>query len=253
MSPGSPNGHKDGDGGLRLVRRREMTGWEKQIGALNLIVGDLERSTAFYRDVFGQPVQHQDEDTAMFRFKDTYLFLQRGSAHEDAPAAEVLDLAEKRVGQFVFIVDDVDAVRSTRNSVQIRIALAAQAANAFARKPDGEQEGHDRESPFLVPRDPRSNALETDRRVLRLRVRVEDERCLHGRRDEREDSEDGERLSAGEVRAEGVDTGGDHERRVDPDRPDEERPYGTQLSDPRHPAGLLRKLAGASRSPRPQT
>ena len=81
-----------------------MAGWEKQIGAINLIVGDLERSTAFYRDVFGLPVQHQDEDTAMFRFKDTYVFLQRGAAHEDAPAAEVLDLAEKGVGQFVFIV-----------------------------------------------------------------------------------------------------------------------------------------------------
>ena len=57
----------------------------EQIGAINLIAEDLERSTAFYRDVFGLPVQHQDEDTAMFRFKDTYVFLQRGAAHEDAP------------------------------------------------------------------------------------------------------------------------------------------------------------------------
>jgi catechol 2,3-dioxygenase-like lactoylglutathione lyase family enzyme len=37
----------------------------QQIGAVNLIVGDLERSKAFYRDVFGLPLQHEDEDTAM--------------------------------------------------------------------------------------------------------------------------------------------------------------------------------------------
>jgi lactoylglutathione lyase len=86
--------------------------WEKQIGAINLIVGDLERSTAFYRGVFGLAPQHEDDETAMFRFKDTYLFLQRGSEHEDVPAGEVLELAKKGVGQFVVIVGDVDAVRA---------------------------------------------------------------------------------------------------------------------------------------------
>ena len=37
-----------------------MAEWQKQIGAINLIVGDLERSKAFYRDVFGLPLQHED-------------------------------------------------------------------------------------------------------------------------------------------------------------------------------------------------
>jgi catechol 2,3-dioxygenase-like lactoylglutathione lyase family enzyme len=89
-----------------------MAGWEKQIGAINLIVRDLEASTAFYRNVFGLPLQFADEDTAAFRFKDTYVFLQRGAAHEDAPASEVLALAEQGVGQFAIIVPDVDAVRA---------------------------------------------------------------------------------------------------------------------------------------------
>jgi lactoylglutathione lyase len=89
-----------------------MAEWEKQIGAINLIVGDLERSKVFYREVFGLPLQHEDEDTAMFRFKDTYVFLQRGSAQQVAPAGDVLGLAETGVGQFVIIVDDVDAVRA---------------------------------------------------------------------------------------------------------------------------------------------
>jgi len=39
--------------------------WPKQIGAVNLIVGDLERSKAFYRDIFGLPLQHEDEESAM--------------------------------------------------------------------------------------------------------------------------------------------------------------------------------------------
>jgi catechol 2,3-dioxygenase-like lactoylglutathione lyase family enzyme len=89
-----------------------MAEWEKRIGAINLIVGDLKRSSAFYRDVFGLPLKHEDEDTAMFQFNDTYVFLQRGPAHEDSPAGEVLDLAETGVGQFAMIVDDVDAVRA---------------------------------------------------------------------------------------------------------------------------------------------
>lgn len=89
-----------------------MAEWAKQIIAINLIVGDLDRSTAFYKKVFGMPPRHQDEDTAMFCFKDTYVFLQRGSAHEDAPTGEVLELAERGVGQFAIIVEDVEAARA---------------------------------------------------------------------------------------------------------------------------------------------
>jgi catechol 2,3-dioxygenase-like lactoylglutathione lyase family enzyme len=92
--------------------RPEMAEWEKKIGAINLIVGDLERSKAFYREVFGLLLQHEDEDGAMFRFGDTYVFLQRGAAHQDGPSTDVLSLAQKGVGQFVIFVDDVDAVRA---------------------------------------------------------------------------------------------------------------------------------------------
>ena len=89
-----------------------MAEWEKQIAAINLIVGDLERAKAFYRDAFGLTLQHEDEETAMFRFKDTYVFLQRGPVDEDGPSGEVLRLAQNGVGQFAIIVEDVDAVRA---------------------------------------------------------------------------------------------------------------------------------------------
>lgn len=88
-----------------------MAEWVKKIGAINLIVGDLEPSKAFYRDVFGLPLLHEDEETAMFRLGDTYVFLQRGAAHQDGASGDVLSLAQKGVGQFVIFVDDADAVR----------------------------------------------------------------------------------------------------------------------------------------------
>jgi catechol 2,3-dioxygenase-like lactoylglutathione lyase family enzyme len=89
-----------------------MAEWEKQIAAINLIVGDLERGKSFYRQVFGLTLQHEDEETAMFRFKDTYVFLQRGQADRDGPSGEVLRLAQDGIGQFAIIVSDVDAVRA---------------------------------------------------------------------------------------------------------------------------------------------
>jgi catechol 2,3-dioxygenase-like lactoylglutathione lyase family enzyme len=95
--------------------------WEKKIGAINLIVGDLERSKAFYREVFRVRPQHEDEDSAMFRFMDTYVFLQRGSAHQDGPSGDVLSLAQSGVGQFVIFVDDVDAVRGELDEARVAI------------------------------------------------------------------------------------------------------------------------------------
>src|SRR5512132_1624001 len=61
----------------------------------------------------------RDEDTAMFRFKDTYVFLQRGAAHQDGASGDVLSLAQKGVGQFVIFVDDVDAVHAELDHAQV--------------------------------------------------------------------------------------------------------------------------------------
>ena len=88
-----------------------MAEWEKQIVAINLIVGDLDRSKTFYREVFGLPPQHEEEDVAVFRFKNMYVMLQHDPAHQ-APPGEVLGRAQKGVGQFAILVEDVDAVRA---------------------------------------------------------------------------------------------------------------------------------------------
>ena len=96
-----------------------MAEWKKQINAINLIVGDLERAKAFYRDVFALPLQFEEEETAMFRLADTFFFLQRGETHQDGPSTDALSMAKKGVGQFVIFVDDVDAVHAELDEAQV--------------------------------------------------------------------------------------------------------------------------------------
>ena len=99
----NPQNHTDGEA------RRDMAEWEKQISAITLVVGDLDRSKTFYREVFGLPPLHEEEDLAIFGFKNMYLALRRDPAHQP-PGREVLALAEKGLGQFAIRVGDVDAV-----------------------------------------------------------------------------------------------------------------------------------------------
>jgi catechol 2,3-dioxygenase-like lactoylglutathione lyase family enzyme len=86
-----------------------MAEWEKQIFAINLIAGDLERSKTFYREVFGLSPLDEEEGFALFRFKDTFIALRHDPAHQ-APPGGFAGLARKGVGQFAIVVEDVDAV-----------------------------------------------------------------------------------------------------------------------------------------------
>jgi catechol 2,3-dioxygenase-like lactoylglutathione lyase family enzyme len=88
-----------------------MAEWDKQINAMSLIVGDLERSKTFYREVFGLPPLDEEDDLVVLGFKNMYVALRRDPAHQP-PGREVLDLAQQGLGQFSIWVEDVDAVRS---------------------------------------------------------------------------------------------------------------------------------------------
>ena len=88
-----------------------MTNWEKRVDCINLIVGDLERSKAFYRDVFGlQPVHEEENVAAVFRFDNTHLEVRHDPAHESSPPAEALRWAQQGAGQFGIFVEDLAAV-----------------------------------------------------------------------------------------------------------------------------------------------
>jgi catechol 2,3-dioxygenase-like lactoylglutathione lyase family enzyme len=86
--------------------------WEKRIFALNLVVGDLDRSKAFYREVLGLAPLNEDEDFALFRLTDLFVALRLDPAHDATPSGEILALAHQGIGQFAIVVDDVDAVRA---------------------------------------------------------------------------------------------------------------------------------------------
>jgi catechol 2,3-dioxygenase-like lactoylglutathione lyase family enzyme len=88
-----------------------MSEWEKEVGAIVLFVEDLERSKAFYADVFGLPVRHEDDDSAMFRFQNTMVvLLKTGAAHElIGPAAVASPDAGSRFQLSIF-TGDLDAV-----------------------------------------------------------------------------------------------------------------------------------------------
>jgi catechol 2,3-dioxygenase-like lactoylglutathione lyase family enzyme len=84
--------------------------WEREIGAMTLLVADLERSKQFYQDAFSLTAQYEDADSVMFRFKDMYVFLRKAPVADGPPADTVLELALGGAGQFAIIVEDVDAV-----------------------------------------------------------------------------------------------------------------------------------------------
>jgi catechol 2,3-dioxygenase-like lactoylglutathione lyase family enzyme len=84
--------------------------WEKEIGAMTLLVADLGASKEFYQDAFGLTAQHEDAVSVMFRFKNMYVFLRKAAVTDGPPADTALELAQAGAGQFAIIVDDVDAV-----------------------------------------------------------------------------------------------------------------------------------------------
>lgn len=88
-----------------------MTDWERKIGAMTLFVPDLDRAREFYQDAFGADAQTMDDDTAMVRFQDMFVFLRKAATAQD-PLPEIVHEARNGAGQFAIIVDDVDAVSS---------------------------------------------------------------------------------------------------------------------------------------------
>jgi catechol 2,3-dioxygenase-like lactoylglutathione lyase family enzyme len=89
-----------------------MSSWVmKGVGAITLFVEDLATSKAFYAEVFGLPMIHEDDDSAVFDFGNAVINLLRTAA-----ATELIEPATPggpgdgpRV-QLTLQVADVDAV-----------------------------------------------------------------------------------------------------------------------------------------------
>jgi catechol 2,3-dioxygenase-like lactoylglutathione lyase family enzyme len=93
------------------VAGTDVAAWPTAISAITLFVEDLARTKRFYQDVFGLPIQYEDDASAVFNFGNTLVnLLASGEAPElIAPAAVAPPDAGARY-QFTISVDDVDAM-----------------------------------------------------------------------------------------------------------------------------------------------
>jgi lactoylglutathione lyase len=83
----------------------------KSVDVITLFTEDLERSTAFYRDVFGLVMVFADENSAVFRFENTTInLLDARAARGLVEPAAVADAEGGSRLVFTIEVDDVDAV-----------------------------------------------------------------------------------------------------------------------------------------------
>jgi len=84
--------------------------WPGPISAITLFVDDLAAAKQFYRDVFGLPVAFEDDNSAVFKFKNTLInLLKTTAAGELIEPARVATRESGARSQFTIEVDDVDA------------------------------------------------------------------------------------------------------------------------------------------------
>lgn len=85
--------------------------WPGGIFAVTLFVEDLPAAVQFYRRVFGLPVEFEDDNSAVFKFKNTLInLLKTASAGELVEPARVAERDAGARAVFTIHVDDVDAM-----------------------------------------------------------------------------------------------------------------------------------------------
>jgi catechol 2,3-dioxygenase-like lactoylglutathione lyase family enzyme len=88
--------------------------WPKAIDAITLFVEDLAAAKQFYGDVFGLPIYHEDDNSAVFKFGETLINLLKITEADELISPAVV--ASREAGSrmvFTIGVDDVDAMCET--------------------------------------------------------------------------------------------------------------------------------------------
>ncbi len=88
-----------------------MTSWPQDISAITLFVEDLETTKQFYLNVFGLPILFEDDNSSVFKFKNTIINLLKTTAAPEL--IEPATVASPEAGSravFTITVDDVDAM-----------------------------------------------------------------------------------------------------------------------------------------------
>src|SRR5207253_768440 len=94
----------------RVVGRGANVGsWPSGISAITLFTENLAETKRFYQEVFGLPVDFEDDASAVFDFGDTLInLLKTDAAHELIEPVPVAPPATGARVQFTITVDDVD-------------------------------------------------------------------------------------------------------------------------------------------------
>ena len=83
----------------------------KSVGAITMFIDDTQRSKAFYEQVFGAKIVHEDENAVAFEFENMVVnMLCVPAAHELIAPAPVGDAGVPRRFQLTIWVQDTDAV-----------------------------------------------------------------------------------------------------------------------------------------------
>jgi catechol 2,3-dioxygenase-like lactoylglutathione lyase family enzyme len=83
----------------------------ERVGAITMFIDDTQRSKAFYEEVFGAKVVHEDGDAVAFEFENMVVNMLRvPAAHELIAPAPVGDADAPRRFQLTLWVQDTDAV-----------------------------------------------------------------------------------------------------------------------------------------------
>lgn len=87
-----------------------MGAWPQKIFAITLFVEDLEATRTFYQEVFGLPIEYQDDDSTVFNFGNIIInLLKVTEAHGLIGPAKVASPDAGSRLQLTIPVDDVDA------------------------------------------------------------------------------------------------------------------------------------------------
>ena len=87
-----------------------MPATPRRVGAITLFVEDLERSHAFYRDVFDAEVVYEDANSTVFGFENTLInLLTIPAAHDLVEPGSVAGAEAGSRFQLTVWVEDVDA------------------------------------------------------------------------------------------------------------------------------------------------
>lgn len=91
--------------------KQDTNPWPGGIFAVTLFVEDLPAAVQFYRRVFGLPVEFEDDNSAVFKFKNTLInLLKTASAGELVEPARVAGRESGARAVFTIHVDNVDAM-----------------------------------------------------------------------------------------------------------------------------------------------